>query len=790
MMQTQCAEKQVFEEPAERIAFQFRVFRDQEYVRLNGFKQSKITIGRSHKADLVLDDRSVAEFHADVAIMGGLFFLTNYKPNNGLRVNGRSAKKIQLKDSDVIDIGPFSMVFKPVHPAAPKRQETEDKIAQNNRIQVADAPGKDVDERPKDWFDDSYAVVLDNEYEDGAAREEVAERLGILFQKSPEKMLPLLSRPGQVVKKDVSLKSAQRLLKLLEMAGAEAELRPMGGPERQEPKGDVEAKTEHEPASEPELKPEIAPVLKPEIGAEVKPEITPEVKKATPAYEPDEDDEDDPVANFNLKDRLGPVIPAAPGLQRSGGPPQLEVVKSIGGRVVDVQHIGGGRGYRVDGEKKRFRLASLGAKSGGHIRFPEDWKGHVLSNGNQAPLEDYKTGKYLHRKRARLYRVPISQGDTVVVTDGHCEYQVRHVIRSESPVIIHRPKAREITWRHWGASAGFHLVFLLIACIIFALSNRVVEEDTLHFVKIDMAQFDEQILPEVKETPKPPAPEKKVEPPKVEPAKTEPVKPTKKVTEVQKKVAQKPAETQSPTPEVAGGSKDAATNSHPDAGGGFGEGNIVNRNINQTGLLSLLGDGPSDSSASSGAMIAEVTNLDAVEVPGASSSQFSVGGIKGSLGDGKISLASGQAVQTKGTHQVLRSVGASGPGTVAAMEKGEIGNKQVKGMVTAKMSKTVSIQGGMSREMVKRVIDAHLDEIQYCYESALIENPAIMGRIVYEWKILMSGNVGEVRIVSSSVNSHIIHNCIKEAIKTWQFPKPGGSEVVVSYPFVFDLVGF
>jgi hypothetical protein len=381
-------------------------------------------------------------------------------------------------------------------------------------------------------------------------------------------------------------------------------------------------------------------------------------------------------------------------------------------------------------------------------------------------------------------------GDSIVAAHGDCEYQVRYTLCSQSPTVVTPPREKEITWRHWSASAGFHLVFLLVACIIFAVSNRVVEEETLHFVKIDMAQFEEQPLPEVKETPKPPAPVQKAEPPKVEPAKTEPVKPAKKAPQVQKKAAEKPTQSQSPTPEVAGGSKDAAANSHPDAGGGFGEGNIVNRNINQTGLLSLLGDGPSTGSTSSGAMIAEVTNLDAVESPGASGNQFSVGGIKGSLGNGKISLASGQAVQTKGGNQVLRSVGASGPGTVAAMEKGEIGNKQVKGMVTAKMSKTVSIQGGMSREMVKRVIDQHLDEIQYCYESALMENSAIMGRIVYEWKILLSGNVGEVRIVSSTVNSHIIHDCIKEAIKTWQFPKPVGAEVIVSYPFVFDLVGF
>ena len=160
------------------------------------------------------------------------------------------------------------------------------------------------------------------------------------------------------------------------------------------------------------------------------------------------------------------------------------------------------------------------------------------------------------------------------------------------------------------------------------------------------------------------------------------------------------------------------------------------------------------------------------------------------LGNGKIAVASGAVVHTKGSHQVLRSAGVGGPGTVAALERGEIGNKQVKGMVTAKMTRTVSIQGGMSRALVKRVIDQHLDEIQYCYESALMENANIRGRIVYEWKILMSGDVGEVRIVSTTVNSETILDCIKEAIKSWKFPKPVGSEVVVSYPFVFDLVGF
>jgi hypothetical protein len=111
--------------------------------------------------------------------------------------------------------------------------------------------------------------------------------------------------------------------------------------------------------------------------------------------------------------------------------------------------------------------------------------------------------------------------------------------------------------------------------------------------------------------------------------------------------------------------------------------------------------------------------------------------------------------------------------------------------VTAQLNKTVKVQGGgMSREEVKKVIDQHLDEITHCYETALVANPSLMGRVVFEWKILMSGKVGEVRIKSSTINSTEIHSCIQTAIKSWEFPQPEGSEVIVSYPFIFDIVGF
>ncbi len=111
-------------------------------------------------------------------------------------------------------------------------------------------------------------------------------------------------------------------------------------------------------------------------------------------------------------------------------------------------------------------------------------------------------------------------------------------------------------------------------------------------------------------------------------------------------------------------------------------------------------------------------------------------------------------------------------------------------MVSADLKAPVRIQGGMSREEVKRVIDQHMDEISYCYETALIDDPSIMGKMIFEWRILQDGGVGAVRIKSSSIRSDSLHSCIKSSIKSWDFPKPRGSEVVVSYPFIFDVVGY
>jgi pSer/pThr/pTyr-binding forkhead associated (FHA) protein len=76
------------------------------------FDKERITIGRNRHADLFLDHSSVADIHALVHFDKGQAFLTNQFPQNGLRLNGRSVHKAELRHEDVIAIGPYTLKIK------------------------------------------------------------------------------------------------------------------------------------------------------------------------------------------------------------------------------------------------------------------------------------------------------------------------------------------------------------------------------------------------------------------------------------------------------------------------------------------------------------------------------------------------------------------------------------------------------------------------------------------------------------------------------------------------------
>jgi hypothetical protein len=137
--------------------------------------------------------------------------------------------------------------------------------------------------------------------------------------------------------------------------------------------------------------------------------------------------------------------------------------------------------------------------------------------------------------------------------------------------------------------------------------------------------------------------------------------------------------------------------------------------------------------------------------------------------------------------EVLRGKGGGGIGALGA---GNVGKGSVAGTVTHAVSRSVAAQGSVDKEAVARVINAHLNEVSSCYERALLKTPGLAGKIVLEWQITTSGSVGTARTKTSTMQSAAVESCILGVLKQWRFPPAAGAGVVITYPFMFNSVGY
>lgn len=88
----------------------------------------------------------------------------------------------------------------------------------------------------------------------------------------------------------------------------------------------------------------------------------------------------------------------------------------------------------------------------------------------------------------------------------------------------------------------------------------------------------------------------------------------------------------------------------------------------------------------------------------------------------------------------------------------------------------------IDKDLIRRVIRAHLDEVRACYAEGLARDPALAGRVVIHFTIATSGKVTESRVSESDLGDAAVGQCIAEAALGWRFV--GGAQIAVSYPFV------
>ncbi|MEZ4381833.1 MAG: AgmX/PglI C-terminal domain-containing protein [Nannocystaceae bacterium] len=98
----------------------------------------------------------------------------------------------------------------------------------------------------------------------------------------------------------------------------------------------------------------------------------------------------------------------------------------------------------------------------------------------------------------------------------------------------------------------------------------------------------------------------------------------------------------------------------------------------------------------------------------------------------------------------------------------------------------LEVKGGLDRDIIRRIVRAHINEIRHCYNLGLDRDPELAGRVVAEFTIGADGRVKAPATIAEGIGDAETETCVAEAVQRWIFPKTKDGEVSVTYPFVLS----
>lgn len=73
--------------------------------------QLPITIGKSPKADLCIDDKALSDFHANILLENGFLYIEDSGSSSGVWIENKSIQKNKLIENQIINIGNTTITF-------------------------------------------------------------------------------------------------------------------------------------------------------------------------------------------------------------------------------------------------------------------------------------------------------------------------------------------------------------------------------------------------------------------------------------------------------------------------------------------------------------------------------------------------------------------------------------------------------------------------------------------------------------------------------------------------------
>ena len=166
---------------------------------------------------------------------------------------------------------------------------------------------------------------------------------------------------------------------------------------------------------------------------------------------------------------------------------------------------------------------------------------------------------------------------------------------------------------------------------------------------------------------------------------------------------------------------------------------------------------------------------------------YGVGGL-GLVGTGSGGGGTGEGTIGLGNLGTIGKGGGGGNGSGYGRGAGGLGGRRAKAPDV--IPGQANVRGSLDKEIIRRIIRRHINEVKYCYEQELTKKPDLGGRIMVQFTIAASGQVIASVLQNSTMGNARVENCIVQAVRRWEFPKPlGGGIVIVSYPFVLTPAG-
>ncbi|NOZ88182.1 MAG: FHA domain-containing protein [Deltaproteobacteria bacterium] len=480
----------------------------------------------------------------------------------------------------------------------------------------------------------------------------------------------------------------------------------------------------------------------------------------------DEDDEDeemvppDFVEPFSLLNNLikenfkRPVVQTVPE-------PVVEIIGYTSDHsVVRFDQIRKGQKYKLG--PRGFVLSHFKNQDTCRVNFTDAFSGKLLASGKALSLDQLKNESNISKKKkdGNIYSYNLMEGDYANLKHEGGGSFLRFVKPPKLPPARTSFKLDTLNIKIFGSTFIAHIIFLGILGLFSRSVTAGNDVDLDRFAKVAVKYVEMEKPEEEAEVPldQLPQPDKKEE------------------------IKQDKTEEKKAPPKKRRRNRRSKSRRRGSGGGGGGGGGA--------GIMAALGNLSQKKAATN--IVAAVSNLDAVRVPGARS-RFKVSGLVTKLPTSSVVVSRGRGVGVKAGIDLLR--GGKGRGGRAgigpgALRGGKAGRRSVGGVVFKAPKRRIRVRGHLSKAAIAKVVKQHLREIQYCYEKALLMNSNLQGKVQMQWTISISGSVTIVKTKQNTLATPAVAMCISAKIKRWKFPKPRGGIVVVTYPFIFNTVGF